>query len=127
MDIAGKIRLAVVGDAAARSILVRDPNKQVQFAAISSPSMRESEATAIAHSKEVGEDILRYIGNKREWLRSYEIKRALIFNPKTPVGISLRFVGHLRANDLKLLSKSRGVPNPLKTAARQRMQQKKMS
>jgi len=124
MSLSEKIRLAVVGDAAARSILIRDPNRLVSHAAISSPSMSEPEAASIAHSKEVAEDILRYIGNRKEWLRSYEVKRALVFNPKTPVGISMRFLGHLRNNDLKLLGKSRGVPNPLKTAAKQRLEKK---
>ncbi|HJK90324.1 MAG TPA: hypothetical protein RMH85_30505 [Polyangiaceae bacterium LLY-WYZ-15_(1-7)] len=119
-----KIRLALVGDAAARSILVRDPNKQVSHAAISSPSMGDAEAAAIAHSKEVSDAILRYIGTRKEWVRHYDVKRALAFNPKTPLGVSLKFLGHLRANDLKTLSRSRGIPNPLKTAARQRLQKK---
>ena len=119
-----RIRLAQIGSAAARAILVRHANKQVSFAAISSPKMNGAEATAIAHSKEISDDILRYIGNRREWLRNYEIKRALVFNPKTPVGISLRFLSHLREHDLKSLTRSRGVPGPLKSAATQRWQQK---
>lgn len=124
MTIAEKIRLATVGDAAARAMLVRDPNRLVSHAAIASPSMNANEATGIANSRNVSDDILRYIGNRKEWLRSYEIKRALITNPKTPIGISLRFLGHLRANDLKALSRSRGIPGPLKTAARNRMSKK---
>ncbi|MCB9614941.1 MAG: hypothetical protein H6722_21100, partial [Sandaracinus sp.] len=119
-----KIRLALVGDAAARALLVRDVNKQVAYSAISSPSMGENEAAAIAHSKEVSEDIIRYIGNRKEWTKSYEVKRALVFNPKCPVGTSLRFLAHLRPNDLKALSRSRGVPNPVKTAAKQRLDKK---
>jgi hypothetical protein len=119
-----KIRLALVGDAAARLLLVRDVNKQVAYAAISSPSMGESEAAAIAHSKEVSEDIIRFIGNRKEWTKSYEVKRALVFNPKCPIGTSLRFLAHLRPNDLKALSRSRGVPNPVKTAAKQRLDKK---
>lgn len=122
MTLAEKIRLAMVGDAAARALLVRDPVKQVSYAAITSPAMREDEATAIAASKEVSEDVLRYIGNKREWLKGYEIKKALTFNPKVPVGVSLRFLPHLRPNDLKALARSRGIPGPLKTAARQRIE-----
>lgn len=122
MSLAEKIRLALVGDAAARALLVRDPNRLVAQAAISSPSMREDEAIAIAGSREISEDILRYIANKREWLRGYEIKKMLVFNPKTPVGISLRFLPHLRANDLKTLARSRGIPGPLKSAARQRVE-----
>lgn len=122
MTVAEKIRLALVGDAAARALLVRDPNRLVAHAAISSPSMRADEAVAIAASREISEDILRYIANKREWLRGYEIKKMLVFNPKTPVGISLRFLAHLRANDLKALARSRGIPGPLKSAAQQRIE-----
>jgi hypothetical protein len=122
MTLSEKLRLAMVGDAAARALLVRDPVKIVSYAAISSPAMREDEATGIAASKEVSEDVLRYIGNKREWLKGYEIKKALTFNPKVPVGVSLRFLPHLRPNDLKALARSRGIPGPLKTAARQRIE-----
>ena len=124
MSLGEKIRLAIVGDAAARSILVRDPNTLVSHAAISSPAMNETEASAIAHSKEVSKDILRYIGNRKEWVRKHEVKRALVFNPKTPVGIALRFLDHMRTNDLKTLSRSRGIPNELKAAARQRLRKK---
>lgn len=124
MNPAEKIRLALVGDAAARALLVRDVNKQVAYAAISSPRMADREASAIAHSKEVSEDILRYVGNRRDWVRSYEVKRALVFNPKAPVATAMSFVGHLRDNDLRALSRSRNVPQPVKTAAIQRLNKK---
>lgn len=124
MSVSEKVRLAVIGDAAARSILVRDPNRLVCSAAISSPSMTAPEAAAIAHSKEVSEDVLRRISNRKEWTKSYEVKRALVFNPKTPIGLSMKFLGHLRPNDLKGLSRSRGVPGALKTAAKHRLAKK---
>lgn len=122
MTTSEKIRFAVVGDAAARALLVRDPKKAVYYAAISSPAMTETEATAIAHSKEVAVDVLRYIGNRKEWLKSYDIKRTLAFNPKTPTDISMRFLSHLRANDLKTLAQSRGIPSQLKVLARTRLE-----
>ena len=118
-----KIRMALLGNAAARSILVRDPNRVVAMAAISSPTMSENEAKNAAQSREVSEDVLRYIGRKREWLRSYEIKRYLCNNPKTPLALSMTFLGHLRRNDLKALARSRGIPSPLKQAAKRRSKQ----
>jgi len=119
-----KIRLALVGNAAARAFLVRDRNRTVSHAAITSPSMTDTEAANIARSREVSEDILRIIGNRREWLRNHEVKRGLVFNPKTPVGISLRFVAHMREPELRELSKSRGVPQPVKAAAMQKLEAK---
>jgi len=123
MNTGEKIRMALLGNAAARSILVRDPNRVVAMAAISSPAMSESEAKNAAQSREVAEDVLRYIGRKREWLRSYEIKRHLCNNPKTPLAMSMGFLPHLRRNDLRALSRSRGIPNPLKQAAKRRSKQ----
>jgi ATP-dependent protease HslVU (ClpYQ) ATPase subunit len=125
MNTAQKLRLTLVGNAAARAILVRDSNKVVQHAAIASPTMTEAEAVGIAFSKEVSEDVLRFIGNnRRDWLRNYELKRALIFNPKTPVGISLSLLAHLRDSDLKTLARSRNVGSAIKAAAAQRIAKK---
>jgi hypothetical protein len=120
MNTGEKIRMALLGNAAARSILVRDPNRVIAMAAISSPAMGESEAKNAAQSREVSEDVLRFIGRKRDWLRSYEIKRHLCNNPKTPLALSMTFLAHLRRNDLKALSRSRGIPGPLKQAAKRR-------
>jgi hypothetical protein len=120
MTVGEKIRMALLGNAAARSILLRDPNRVVCMAAIASPAMGESEAKNAAQSREISEDVLRYIGRKRDWLRSYEIKRSLCNNPKTPLALSMTFLAHLRRNDLRALSRSRGVPQPLKEAAKRR-------
>ncbi len=124
MSVQDKLRLSLTGNAAARALLVRDSNKQVSFAAVSSPSTTEAEASNMAHSRQVGEDILRFIGNKREWLGNYELKKALLFNPKTPVGISMRFLSHMHVSDLRDLSRSRGVPAAVKSAAIQRLNKK---
>jgi hypothetical protein len=114
-----KLRLAMVGNMAARAILVRDHNKQVSMATIQSPQLTVGEAADIARSKEVSEEILRYIGNKKEWIKSGEVKHNLCFNSKTPVGISMRFVSHLRMEELKALGKNRNVPGQLKSLATQ--------
>ena len=117
MNKSEKIRMALVGSVAARAILVRDRNKQIAFSAVSSPQTTLAEATNMAHSKEVSEEILRFIGNKREWIRGQEIKEALVWNPKTPVGVSMKFISHLRLDQLKKLAKSRNVPGQIKAVA----------
>jgi hypothetical protein len=47
-----------------------------------------------------------------------------MFNPKTPIGISMKFLSHLLISDLRMLSKSRGIPAAIKTAAAQRVAKK---
>lgn len=119
MTKAEKIRLAQIGNAAARAILVRDNDRQVAFAAISSPQLTLAEACDVARSREVTEEILRYIALKKDWIKSGELKHNLAFNPKTPVGLSMRFLGHLRLDELRKLSRSRNVPAQLRSLAAQ--------
>ena len=124
MNNAQKVRFTLVGNAAARAILVRDPLKLVALAAIGAPSVSDSEAARIAVSKEVDEGVLKFIGNKREWLSNYELKRNLVFNPKTPQGTSMKFLSHMRLNDLRALARSKNVPIALRTAANNRLKKK---
>lgn len=124
MSISEKVRMATIGEAAARAVLVRDPNRLVAYAAIASPRTNEAEALRFARSKEVGSDILRYIADKGDWARRYEVQRSLMFNPKTPLAIALRFLNFMHDSDLKKLSRSRNVQAPVKQAAQQRINQK---
>jgi hypothetical protein len=124
MTKAEKLRMAMVGNKAARALLVRDHNRQVAYAAVSSPQLTMAEAAEIAKSKDVSEEILRYIGNKKDFIKSGEVKHNLVFNPKCPVGISLRFLGHMRADELRTLSRSRNVSAQIRSLAAQWAQRK---
>jgi hypothetical protein len=119
MGKAEKIRLAMVGNKAARALLVRDNNKQISYAAISSPQMTVQEACEIAKARDVTEEILRYIANKKEWVKSAEVKHNLVFNPKCPVGLSMKFLGFMRVDELRALGRSRNVPAQLRSLASQ--------
>jgi len=119
MGKAEKIRLAMVGNKAARALLVRDISKQIAYAAISSPGMTVQEACEIAKARDVTEEILRYIANKKEWLKSSEVKHNLVFNPKCPVGLSMKFLGFMRLDELRNLARSRNVPAQLRGLAAQ--------
>jgi len=119
MGKAEKIRLAMVGNKAARALLVRDNNRQIAYAAISSPQVTIQEAAEIAKSRDVTEEILRYVANKKEWIKSAEVKHNLVFNPKCPVGISMKYLGFMRVDELRNLSRSRNVPAQLRSLAAQ--------
>jgi hypothetical protein len=124
MTTSEKIRVALIGTSSQRMLLVRSPNRVVAMAALQSPKMQEGEAASVAASRQVGEDILRFVANKREWVRLYKVKSNLCFNPKTPVGASLKLVVHLRDTELRQISRSKNVPQALKTAVLQLMEKR---
>jgi len=112
-----KVKLAMSGDKEARSILIKDSNKQIQEAVLDSPRITEPEIVAIANSRSVGEELLRKIAGNRDWMKNYQVRIGLANNPKTPLTIGLRIIGTLMISDLKRLSKSKGVSSVLSAAA----------
>ncbi len=125
MSMPAKIRLAVLGNAFARAILIRDPVKLVCMAAIKSPGVTEIEAARYAANFTLNEDVIRYISMRREWTKRYGVKVSLCRNPKTPIPEAIKLLAFLREKDLANIIKSRGVPSALVAHARKLMMQRR--
>ena len=101
-----------------RAQLIRDSNRIVATAVLTSPKLTESEVEAFAKMGNVSEDVLRIIGTNRAWLKNYGIVLAVTRNPKTPPGISMQLMHRLTEKDIKMLTTDRNVPEALRLAAR---------
>jgi len=121
LNVAQRMSLAMKGSREERAVLVRDPNKIVGAAVLSSPKLNETEVEAIAKMANVSEDILRMIAFSRAWTKSYAIVHALVRNPKTPVAMSMNFLQRLNEKDLKVLSTNRNVPEVVRVTARKKV------
>jgi hypothetical protein len=121
MNVAKRIALAMKGTREERSVLIRDPNRIVTAAVLSSPKMNDTEVASIAKMANVSEDVLRIIATNRAWLKNYSVMLALAKNPKTPVALSMNILGRLNEKDLKMLSTDRNVPDVLRTSARRKV------
>lgn len=119
MTIAQKVAVALKGNKEVRTVLLRDSNKLVAVAAIKNPRITDQEVVAVAGSKSANEEVLRIVCNNREWTRSYGVKLALVMNPKTPVGVAMRFLPLLNQNDVKNIAKSKNLPSAVANQARQ--------
>lgn len=118
MTVLERMKLAMRGTREQRSALVRDPNKLVATAVLSSPKVTEPEIEAFAKMTTVTEEVLRIIGTNRVWTRNYGVVQGLARNPKTPTGIALQFVQRLNERDMKQISSDRNVPEPVRLAVR---------
>ncbi len=117
MSVSDKIQLALKGNKEARNILIKDANKKVALTVLESPKMTEQEIEMIAQSKNVSEDVLREIASKKDWLKNYSIVKSLVNNSKTPVGISLSHLNHLKEKDLNDLAKNKNISETIRTSA----------
>jgi hypothetical protein len=118
---AERLQLAMRGGREARSILIRDSNRMIAMAVLSSPKITDAEVENIAKMTNVSEDILRVIGLTRGWAKNYSIISALTKNSKTPIGISLNLLPRLMEKDVKALTTDRNVPDVVRLAARKRL------
>ena len=125
MRIHEKIRLATIGNAACRRVLIRDSNRLVAMTAVRSPLITEDEIAQAAANRAVCEDVIRFIANSRDFSKHYAVKQALVNNPKCPLSLSLRLLSFLRLGDLKALGHSKNVPAALSSAARELLNTRK--
>jgi hypothetical protein len=124
-DAKEKIKMAITGNKEWRSILIRDTNKIVGEAVLKNPRITEQEILVIAKSSERSDEIIRIICTNKEWTKSYQLRKALIENHKTPLQYALRFLSFLTEKDLSILVKSKNVSSIIVTQARRMLTNKK--
>jgi hypothetical protein len=125
LSIAERLKLATKGTREQRGQLIRDSNRIVATAVLTSPKLTESEVEAFAKMGNVSEDVLRIIGTNRSWLKKYGIVHAVTRNPKTPTSISMQLMHRLTEKDIKMLTTDRNVPEALRLAARRMLTKSK--
>lgn len=118
LPIKQKVKLASKGSREQRAQLIRDPNKLVAAAVLSSPKLTDAEVEAFAKMANVTEEVLRVISMNRTWLKNYGTILGLVKNPKTPPAISMQLLQRISERDLKMVVVDRNVPESLRLAAR---------
>src|SRR5713226_8036155 len=124
LDIRGRITLAMRGSKEDRSILIRDSTKLVAVAVLESPKVSDGEVEKFALQKNVLESVLRAIPLKRRFAKNYNIMRNLVYNPRTPLDLSLGLVKNLLIHDLKNLSGNKEVSDTIRKVALRMYRQK---
>ncbi len=118
MSIPQKIKLALFGNKLARGLLIRDPNRQVSLVVLQNGGLTEGEVVDFARNSNLDEQIHRRIAGNSTWMKNYEMKIAVVTNPKVPIDISMKYVKFLNDRDLKKLSRSKNVPGAIATQCR---------
>ncbi|WP_432821682.1 hypothetical protein [Trichloromonas sp.] len=124
MPVADKIKMALTGDKEWRNIFIKDANKLVSSAVLKNPRITDGEVLAIAKNKSSSDELIRLIVMNNEWIKNYEIKRALVVHNRTPLPKALRFMAILSEKDLKGLAKSREVSSVVVNNARRMLMTK---
>ena len=114
-----KARLALLANRPTRSLLIQSPVKMISLAVFKNPKLTESEVLSFAQQKNLSEDVILAIAKHQKWIKIYQIKLAVVSNPKTPLSVAINFLSHLHEKDLKSLSRDKSISSVLGRAAYQ--------
>jgi hypothetical protein len=117
MRVVERVQRALKGGRDERLLLIRDPCKVVQRAVLQSPQLSEQEVESFANMASLTDETLRLIAGNRKYRKNYTILKALMFNPKTPLEVTLHLLPHMRPQEVKFLTTNKNVADTLRTAA----------
>jgi hypothetical protein len=117
LNTAEKVITALKGNREERAILVRDPNRMVAMGVLGSPKVTDGEIEGFAAMKNVSDQVLRAIGNHKEWTKKYAVVANLARNPRTPIGIAMTLVSRLNPKDMKATAVDKNVSEAIRKAA----------
>jgi hypothetical protein len=124
LKVSEKIKMGITGDKEWRALMLKQANKLIQGAVMKNPRITDGEVLMVAKNKTSSDDLIRMILLNKDWVKNYEIKKALLVHPKTPPPKALRFVSYMTTKDIKDLAKSRQITTIISTAARKELEKR---
>lgn len=117
MKMIDKLLLAMRGNAEARKILIKNPNRLIQEGVLQNPRVRVREVIEAVKERSTSQNVVERICNNREWTRYYEVCHQLCWHPKTPARMVFRYLSKLNFKDLNKIARSRNVPGATRNQA----------
>ncbi len=116
-----KMQLGMRGDRVARTLLLKDLNKNLQSFVIQNPRITLDEVRSLAANRQALPDVLNTIAANKDWGNNPNIVVALVRNPKTPGATVTRLIDKVPIAEVRRLAKANDVPRPVVAAARKRL------
>lgn len=101
--------------------LIYHPAPAVLLALLDNPALDETKLALLLARKDLPSEILQEVGMRKSLLKSYAVKRALLFHPRTPRLIGLHLLKEMYLMDLVQMALFPGVSAELKRYAEQQI------
>jgi len=97
--------------------LLHSDDEEVLLALLKTPALVEADVTVLLARKNLPAVVIEEICKRRDWLKTYALKKALACHPHTPRLVSLRLLKELYLMDLVQIALMPGVSAELKRNA----------
>jgi hypothetical protein len=108
---------ALVAQGDELAALLHHPAAHVLLALLDNPALDETQLCLLLERKNLPGEVLEEVAQRKPLLKSYRVKRALAFHPRTPRLVSVRLIRDLYLMDLVQIALSPGVSAELKRNA----------
>ncbi|HTR55195.1 MAG TPA: hypothetical protein VMJ10_31145 [Kofleriaceae bacterium] len=98
-------------------LLARDPHPAVVSILLDNPHVTETEIVKMAALRPAASESLAKIAAHPRWSVRHAVKRALVFNPSTPLADAIRIATTLRRAELAEIAGEHSLPELLRTHA----------
>lgn len=122
-----KVRVALLGGKEERTILIRDPSRQISCLVLRNPKLTDGEMDAFAQMRNLDGQVLREMAENRSFIKRYTVVHMLVKNPKVPSPTALNLLKLLRDMDLKNIERDRNIPEIIRRNAKRIRDQREVS
>jgi hypothetical protein len=99
------------------AVLLHSDVEEILLALLKNPALAETDVAVLLARKNLPTPVIEEICKRRDWLKSYALKKALACHPHTPRLVSLRLLRELYLMDLVQIALLPGVSAELKRNA----------
>src|SRR6266478_5251951 len=101
--------------------LLHHHSMEVVLALLENPALDETHVCLLLERKDLRGEVLEEVARRKPLLKSYRVKRALAFHPRTPRLVSLRLLRDLYLMDLVQIAILPGISAELKLNAEEQL------
>lgn len=98
--------------------VLRDPHPDVIRILLGNPSLTERDVVGLCARRPVRPDVIREVFRSPRWIAQYEVRRAMVLNPYTPLGVAMPLCRFLTRQDAKRVAESSELHADLRAACR---------
>lgn len=116
-----KVQLALHGTRDERNAILRDRDRSLYAFVLKNPQLDADDVVTIAKNPQMTADVLKQIGDRKDWFQRPAVALALARNPRTPPDVAVRALEHLPIEALRQMARGAGVPPHVTQAARKKL------
>lgn len=98
--------------------VLSDPHPDVIAILLKNPSLVERDVVRLCARRPIAPSVVRAVVVEARWMVRYDVRRAIVQNPWSPLDVALQLATHLNAQDARSVARAADLPDELRALCR---------